>query len=120
MLPCVCCVLHAATTVAREQGDLKIGRTVFIQCSAYHSPVAGKNGVGPSLHGLFGRKSGPVPNDNYSAAMKHANVTWDEDTLSKYLADPHAFIAGNKMPFPGVKDEQKRRDVIAYLKQATQ
>jgi cytochrome c len=45
-------------------------------------------------------------------------VTWDEASLDKYLADPKGFVPGNKMAFPGLKNEQDRQDVIAYLKQA--
>jgi cytochrome c len=105
---------------AEAPGDPKAGQATFVQCKVCHSLDAGKNGIGPSLHGVFGRKSGTAPNYNYSDAMKSANVTWGDDTLFKYLADPKAFVPGDKMTFPGVKDEQKRRDVIAYLKEASQ
>lgn len=108
------------TAWADEPGDPKAGQAVFAPCKACHSLDAGKNGVGPSLHGLFGRTSGTAPNYNYSPAMKSANVVWGDDTLFKYLADPKVFVPGDKMAFPGVKDEQKRRDVIAYLKEASQ
>ena len=75
--------------------------------------------VGPSLHGLIGRRAGSVPGFAYSPAMKNANVTWTDDTLSKYLSDPKAFIPGDKMAFAGVKDPSKLRDLLAYLNQAT-
>lgn len=110
----------SGTAWADAPGDAKAGLIGFTQCKACHSLEAGKNGIGPSLHGLFGRQSGSAPGYNYSPAMKAANVTWGEDTLFKYLADPKAFVPGDKMAFPGVKDEQKRRDVIAYLKEASQ
>jgi cytochrome c2 len=105
---------------AQSAGDAAAGQAGFTQCKACHSLEAGKNGIGPSLHGVFGRPSGAVPGFNYSDAMKKAGVTWGDDTLFKYLADPKAFVPGDKMPFPGIKDEQKRRDVIAYLKTASQ
>jgi cytochrome c len=75
--------------------------------------------LGPSLHGLIGRKAGSVPGYAYSPAMKNANVTWNDDTLSKYLSDPKAFIPGDKMVFAGVKDPSKLGDLLAYLNQAT-
>jgi cytochrome c len=100
-------------------GDAQRGAQVFIQCKVCHSLEAGKNMVGPSLHGLFGRKSGSVPGFAYSPAMKNANVTWTDDTLSKYLADPKAFVPGDKMVFLGVKDPSKLGDLLAYLNQAT-
>jgi cytochrome c2 len=49
-----------------------------------HSLEPGKNMLGPSLHGLIGRKAGSVPGDAYSPAMKNVNVIWNDDTLSKY------------------------------------
>jgi cytochrome c2 len=105
---------------AQAAGDPKMGEQLFNKCKACHSLQAGKNGIGPSLHGLFGRKAGTVPGYTYSAAMKKADVVWNEDTLKKFLADPRKFIPGNKMVFVGIKDEAQLDDLIAYLKQATQ
>jgi cytochrome c2 len=105
---------------AQAAGDPKMGEQLYNKCKACHSLQAGKNGVGPSLHGLFGRKAGTMPGYTYSAAMKKADVVWNEDTLKKFLADPRMFIPGNKMVFPGMKNETQLDDLIAYLKQATQ
>ena len=41
------------------------------------------------------------------------------DMLDAFIQDPQAFIAGNRMPFDGVKDKGERDDLLAYLKQAT-
>ena len=114
-------VLLPLALVARAQGvgDAQRGARVFVQCKICHSLEAGKNMVGPSLHGLFGRKSGSVPGFAYSPAMKNVNVTWNDDTLSKYLADPKAFVPGDKMVFLGIKDPSKLGDLLAYLNQAT-
>ncbi len=49
--------------------------------------------------------------------MEQASHVWNEETLDAYLADPDAFVPGNRMPFPGLKDPQDRDDVIAYLRQ---
>jgi cytochrome c len=112
-------LLSMPVALAQTAGDAQKGQTVFNQCKVCHSLDAGKNLMGPSLHGLIGRKSGAAAGFNYSAAMKSANITWDADTLSKYLADPKSFIAGTTMIFAGVKDDASRRDLIAYLEQAT-
>ncbi|HWD34521.1 MAG TPA: hypothetical protein VG840_00070, partial [Casimicrobiaceae bacterium] len=42
-------------------------------------------------------------------------VTWDANTLDRWLANPSAFIPGTTMTFPGIRDVQARADVIAYL-----
>jgi cytochrome c2 len=95
------------------------GKIVFEKCAACHSLEAGKNEIGPTLHGLFGRKSASE-NANYSPAMKRANIVWSPELLNSYLADPQAGVfRGNRMPFPGLPDPQDRADVIAYLKEAT-
>ena len=114
-------VLFSLTLAAHAQGvdDAKRGAQVFIQCKICHSLEAGKNILGPSLHGLIGRKAGSVPGYTYPPAMKNANVIWTADTLSKYLSDPKSFIPGDKMTFAGIKDPTKLGDLLAYLNQAT-
>ena len=115
----VALLLYALVAQAQSLGDAQRGAQVFNQCKICHSLEAGKNMLGPSLHGVIGRKAGSVPDFAYSPAMKNSNVTWNDDTLSKYLSDPKAFIPGDKMAFPGVKDPNKLGDLLAYLNQAT-
>ena len=110
----------ALVAQAQGPGDAQRGAQVFNQCKICHSLEGGKNLVGPSLHGAIGRKAGSVPGYAYSPAMKNADVTWNDNTLSKYLTDPKAFIAGDKMPFLGIKDPSQLGDLLAYLHQATQ
>ncbi|MGA9439839.1 MAG: copper-containing nitrite reductase, partial [Pseudolabrys sp.] len=85
------------------------------KCQACHSLEPGKNGLGPSLAGLIGKKASGVPNYNYSPAMKGSSLTWDVATLDAYLSDPQRLVPGNKMPFPGLKTENERNAVIAFL-----
>ena len=88
---------------------------------ALHVPLieeAGKKGVGPSLNGLIGRQSGSLADFAYSPAMKGAGVTWNEENLLQYIADPKGFVAGNKMAFAGVKKEEDLKNVVAYLLEA--
>jgi nitrite reductase (NO-forming) len=96
-------------------GDAAAGRLVFRKCQACHSLEPGKSLVGPSLAAIVGRKAGALPNYNFSPAMKQANITWDAKTLDAYLADPQKLVPGNRMPFPGLKTDHDRTDVIAYL-----
>ena len=100
---------------ASPQGDAVAGRQVFKKCQACHSLDPGKTILGPSLAGIVGRKSGAEPDFNYSPAMKQAALTWDAATLDSYLMDPQKVVPGNRMPFPGLKTDHDRKDVIAFL-----
>ena len=97
------------------EGDAAAGRQVFRKCQACHSMEPAKNMLGPSLAGLIGRKAGSESGYNYSQAMKQTNITWDAKTLDAYLADPQKTVPGNKMPFPGLKTDHDRADIIAFL-----
>jgi cytochrome c len=96
-------------------GDAASGEKVFAACRTCHVFDDGVNRVGPSLHKIVGRKSGSVAGFAYSDANKNSGVTWTPDVLFNYLKDPKGFMPGTKMNFPGVKDDQKRADLVAYL-----
>lgn len=108
----------AASAGAAVAQDAAAGEEVFKKCRACHQVgETAKNAVGPKLNGLFGRKAGQIEGFNYSEANKNSGVTWDEPTFAKYIADPKAFMPGNKMAFAGVKDEKDIKDLTAFLKQ---
>jgi nitrite reductase (NO-forming) len=96
-------------------GDPAAGRLVFRKCQACHSMEPGKAILGPSLAALIGRKAGTEAGYNYSPAMKQADIVWDAKTLDAYLSDPQKFIPGNKMPFPGLKTDHDRADIVAFF-----
>jgi cytochrome c len=118
----------ALSTAPALAQDVEKGKSQFGQCRACHSLDAGKNGVGPSLKGIFGRTAGTAEKYSYSSDMKAAGakgLKWDDANMMDYLADPGAFLkkylskdsVSNKMPnkFP---DEALRKNVIGYLKDA--
>jgi cytochrome c2 len=111
--------LALSSGVALAQGDAEKGQVVFNKCKACHSVDEEKNKVGPYLVGVFGRPAGSVEGFKYSEAMKSSGITWTEETIAAYLADPRGYIKGNRMAFTGLKDQDDIADVIAYLKQAT-
>ncbi len=100
---------------ARAEGDPALGKTQFNKCAACHSIKAGENKIGPSLHGIVGRPAHSVEGFSYSEPMKNYNVTWDPATLDHYLADPRGTVPGTKMIFVGLKKEDERTNLIAYL-----
>ncbi|HEU5256303.1 MAG TPA: cytochrome c family protein [Vicinamibacterales bacterium] len=114
------CAMLVATTTSHVRGaDVEKGKALFEQCAACHSLDATGDYDGPTLKGVIGRKAGSLEDYRYSAAMKRSDVVWDAATVDKYVADPQAFIPGNRMAFAGISDKTQREDLIAFLAVAT-
>jgi cytochrome c len=108
-------IMVVASANAARAADANHGKQVFETCAACHSDKP--DAIGPSLRGVYGRKSGAVEDFRYSNAMMRANLTWDEADLRAYIKDPQAKIKGNRMPFGGLSSDKDIDDVIAYLKE---
>lgn len=104
-----------AAAQTMPKGDAARGQAAFVVCKTCHVAERGINRIGPSLFGVVGRKSGTLAGYNYSAANKAKGVVWTPQVLFTYLENPQKFIPGTKMTYPGLKDAQKRADVIAFL-----
>jgi len=98
-------------------GVYENGRRVFAQCRSCHTVHAGGvNRVGPNLHAMFGKRAATMEGfKTYSAGLKESGIVWDATTMDKWLANPREVVATNNMIFPGLRNEEDRRDVIAYL-----
>jgi cytochrome c len=98
--------------------DAAAGEKVFVKCKVCHQVgETAKNGVGPVLNGIVGRKAGSVAGYNYTPANRDSGLTWDEAMLKEYLKNPRAKIPGTKMVFPGLPNDADIDNIIAYLKQ---
>lgn len=97
--------------------DVARGKTVAKACQACHTfDAGGKNGVGPNLNGVVGRKKESVAGFAYSGALvKQGGDTWTYVELNKFIAKPKAYAAATKMTFAGVKKPEDRAAVLAYL-----
>jgi cytochrome c len=109
-----------ATPLMAQEADLAAqGEKIFRRCAACHQVGDGaKNGVGPMLTGVVGRPAGSVEGYDYSEAMQQAGadgLVWDEEQLSSFLENPRAKVEGTKMAFAGLRKEEDRQAVIAYL-----
>jgi cytochrome c len=96
-------------------GDATKGEAVFVQCKTCHVTDAGVNRIGPSLHGVVGRKASSIPGYSYSEANHNSGITWTAEKLFQYLENPQRVVPGTKMAFAGIQDPQKRADLIAWL-----
>ena len=104
---------------ALADGDALAGEKVFKKCAACHTVADKTNKVGPHLVGVVGRKVAVAEGYNYSDSMKEYAATgavWDENALDAYLENPKAIVLKTKMAFAGLKKEDERKDLIAFLK----
>ncbi len=102
---------------AHAQGDAKHGQKLFEECHACHALERGAQGVGPSLHGVFGRRAGELDDFRYSPALKRSGITWTPKTLDAYIADPQKAVPANRMPYAGMPEARDRADLIMYMQQ---
>lgn len=116
-------VLLVGGDALARSGDAVRGERVFQRCYACHSVRPEEvNLPGPNLYELLGRPAAARPDVAYSEAMQAAGaagVTWTEEMLDRYLADPDAMIPGTLMAVNGLREAQDRADVIAYIKAAS-
>ena len=87
----------------------------FAQCAACHTVQPGRNGFGPSLAGVAGRRAASLPGYAYSEALKKSGLTWNAATLERWLKGPRKLVPGTRMPFGGIPDAAKRKQVVDYL-----
>ena len=106
-----------STTPALATGDAAAGEKVFKKCKACHVVDAEKHKTGPHLVNIMGRIAGIADGyKKYSKAMKSSGIVWNQETLDGYLEKPQAYIKGTRMVFAGLRKEEDRANVIAYLK----
>ena len=107
-----------ALAPAAAAPDAARGEQIYTRCLACHALAYDR--VGPRHCGLFGRPAGSIAGYEYSAAMKNSKITWNEQTLDRFLAKPLAMVPGSTMTYDGVPDPKERADLLAYLKRANQ
>ena len=51
--------------------------------------------------------------------MKASGLTWDDETLRKFLEKPKKLVKGTRMSFAGIKKQKQMDNLMAYLKDAS-
>jgi cytochrome c len=115
--------LALAPLGAAHAQDAEAGQRVFNQCRACHTINAGgRSGVGPNLHGFWGRQAGQVQGFRYSANMQQlaqGGLTWTEENIRRYLTNPKDLVPQGSMAFNGIRNEQQLNDLMAFLQRAS-
>lgn len=110
-----------ASAFAQDGDQVSEGETLFQQqCRQCHSLEEGENRVGPHLADIVGREVAAVEGFNYSEALEESDITWSPDNIDQFIADPQSFIPGNRMPYPGMPDQDQRAAVVAFLESSSQ
>ncbi|MCP4904531.1 MAG: hypothetical protein GY910_06090 [bacterium] len=102
-----------------EEARFRRGRQVAIPCWTCHDLAGRVKKVGPSLQGIYGRRSGFSPDYVGSPSMIAATIEWDDPSLAAFLRDPDRFVPGNRMVSPGIRDRAALADLLFYLRHVT-
>lgn len=110
---------EAIVEAALAGGDAAAGEKVFKKCKACHMIGEGaKNRTGPILNGIVGSAIGANEDFTYSdgmTALADEGQLWTIENLNALLLKPRDFVDKTKMSFAGLRDEEDRANLIAYL-----
>ena len=107
----------------RDPETMDNGERQFMRkCSICHTlteDIARR--AGPTLRGVFGRRAGSVPGYSYSATLRNSDIVWSPESINALFDEgPDHYIPGSKMPMQRIAEAVDRRDLIDYLRKATQ
>ncbi|MBV1917641.1 MAG: c-type cytochrome [Sphingomonadaceae bacterium] len=104
----------AQTAAATQASASGAPPRAFMQCRTCHSAEPGRQGIGPSLHGIIGRNAASTAGFSFSPALKASGITWDRESLNTWLEAPVKMVPGTRMVM-GVRNEERRSAILDYL-----
>jgi len=103
--------------LALNNADASAGEAVARKCVSCHSfEEGGPNMTGPNLWDVVGRMAAAVDGFNYSNAMQEFDQAWTYENLDAYLENPRGYISGTAMSFAGLRNDDERVNMIAYMR----
>tara|TARA_X000001316_G_scaffold3045_1_gene559 strand:- start:488 stop:1363 length:876 start_codon:yes stop_codon:yes gene_type:complete len=103
-------LLLANADVARGE------RTFKGKCTTCHTiDQGGANGTGPNLYNTVGAEKAHHDGFAYSAALSGMDGEWTYEALNEWLYNPAGYARGTTMSFAGLRRDDDRINVIAYL-----
>lgn len=101
------------------EADAEAGAGQWRNCRACHALEEGRNGTGPSLHGIVDGPVGAMAGFNYSGALDQVGDVWTVEALYAFIANPRGAAPGTSMNFRGISNSQDRLNLIAYMQSQT-
>ena len=96
--------------------DAGKGERQFAKCKACHTIGKGEGDrTGPNLYGVMGRQIGGHAGFGYSSALSGQEGTWTWEQMDAWLTSPKSTFEGTSMSFAGIRKEDQRADLMAYL-----
>ncbi len=89
-------------------------KTICVACHTFNE--GGPAGVGPNLYNVVGGPHAHMKGFNYSDALKAHKGPWTYEALNQWLYSPAAYAPGTRMTYAGIKNNEQRAEVIAYLR----
>lgn len=94
--------------------DLAQGEREWAKCRSCHQ-LNGNDGVGPHLNGVVDRDKASIAGFNYSSAAQDMPGVWTPENLFEFIENPRGYMPGTAMSFAGIRDNQARASLIAFL-----
>jgi cytochrome c len=99
------------------KADVAAGQQTVQVCGQCHDwSKGGPDKIGPNLWGVVGRARASRASFSYSSAMSSSHDPWTYDKLFVYLKSPAGVVPGTKMTYAGLRSEQQRINLLAYLR----
>ncbi len=99
------------------KADVAAGQQTVQVCGQCHDwSKGGPDKIGPNLWGVVGRPRASRASFSYSSAMGSSHDPWTYDNLFAYLKSPAGVVPGTKMTYAGLRSEQQRINLLAYLR----
>jgi len=113
-----CCICSGFPNfdVGQANGDCQSQKVFADRCAVCHAQKVGARPLGPSLRGVVGRPAASVAGFPYSDALKKSGLTWTEDNLRAWIAEPSHTVPGTLMPHVSLSDRAEQLYVIACFK----
>lgn len=106
--------IDLGTLLANASADA--GERIARRCVSCHTfEQGGANGTGPNLWGVVGADIAAHAGFSYSGALTALEGNWTYEALDAFIENPRGYAPGTNMSFAGLRNEEDRANLLAYL-----